>query len=129
MRSIQSLFPLLIGVFFPNLCLAQTTVTYSYDSAGNRMGRSAPVQALASVSAHPSVEFVAINEIVALCKTTPVQDMLLPKDADSIPNRSETALWAAGPFTDEQNRPLLFTKGITDLPGRQNRPPMLTKMR
>ena len=109
--------------------MAQTTITYTYDTAGNRTGRSAPVQTMAGVTDIPSVESVAISKIVSQLMATPVNGVLLSKEAVSIPVRSETALWAAGPFPGEQNRSLSLTKGITDLPGRQNRPPMLTERR
>lgn len=114
---------------FPLQVFGQTMIIYTYDSAGNRTGRSAPVQTMAGVSDIPSVESVAISKIVSQLMATPVIDVLLSKEADSIPDRRETALWAACPFPDEQNRPLLFTKSFSDLPGRQNRPPMLTKRR
>ncbi len=122
----------LIGVLFWAFSIrsmAQTTITYAYDSAGNRTGRSASVQTLAGVTDNPSVETVAISVIAVQLMTTTVIDVLLSKEADSIPVRRETALWAACPFPDEQNRPLLFTKSFSDLPGRQNQPPMLTKRR
>ena len=120
----KSLITLLLCSSFPFHVFGQTTISYTYDSAGNRTGRSAPVQTLAGVTDNPSVESVAISVIVAqLIMTTPASDALLSKEADSIPGWSETALWAAGPFPGEQNRSLSLTKGITDLPGRQNRPP------
>ena len=98
----------LIGVLFWAFSIrsmAQTTITYAYDSAGNRTGRSASVQTLAGVTDNPSVETVAISVIAVQLMTTTVIDVLLSKEADSIPVRRETALWAACPFPDEQNRP------------------------
>ncbi len=114
---------------FPLQVFGQTMIIYTYDSAGNRTERSASVQTLAGVTDNTSVESVAISVIAVQLMTTTVIDVLLSKEADSIPDRRETALWAACPFPDEQNRSLSLTKGIAGLPGRQNQPPMLTKRR
>ena len=122
-------FYMMLVLFSSIQSMAQTTITYTYDSAGNRTGRSASVQTLAGVTDNPSVESVAISKIVSQLMATPVNGVLLSKEADSIPDRRETALWAACPFPDEQNRPLLFTKSFSDLPGRHNRPPILTERR
>ena len=125
----QAFYIMMLVLFSSIQSMAQTTITYTYDSAGNRTGRSASVQTLAGVTDNPSVETVAISVIAVQLMTTTVIDVLLSKEADSIPVRRETALWAACPFPDEQNRPLLFTKSFSDLPGRHNRPPMLTQRR
>ena len=123
------LFVSLLSLFIPIFSLAQTTITYTYDSAGNRTGRSASVQTLAGVTDNTTIESIDISRIVAQLMATPVNGVLLSKEAVSIPDRRETALWAACPFPDEQNRPLLFTKSFSDLPGRHNRPPILTERR
>ena len=119
----QAFYIMMLVLFSSIQSMAQTTITYTYDTAGNRTGRSAPVQTMAGVTDIPSVESVAISKIVSQLMATPVNGVHLSKEAVSIPVRSETALWAAGPFPGEQNRSLSLTKGITDLPGRQNRPP------
>ncbi len=126
--QISTLFVFLC-FFIPILGMAQTTISYTYDSAGNRTGRSAPGQTLAGVTDNPSGKAIPCSTIVTKLMTTTVIDVLLSKEADSIPVRRETALWAACPFPDEQNRPLLFTNSFSDLPGRHNRPPMLTQRR
>ena len=114
---------------FPLQVFGQTMIIYTYDSAGNRTGRSASVQTLAGVTDNTTIESIDISRIVAQLMATPVNGVLLSKEAVSIPDRSETALWAAGPFPGEQNRSLSLTKGIAGLPGRQNQPPMLTERR
>lgn len=127
--QINKLFIVLLCLSLPIRSIAQTTITYTYDTAGNRTGRSAPGQTLAGVTDNPSGKAIPCSTIVTKLMATPVIDVLLSKEADSIPDRRETALWAVCPFPDEQNRPLLFTKSFSDLPGRQNQPPMLTKRR
>ncbi len=98
MNIVHSMLPILIGVFLPILGMAQTTITYTYDTAGNRTGRSAPGQTLAGVTDNPSGKAIPCSTIVTKLMATPVIDVLLSKEADSIPDRREAALWAACPF-------------------------------
>ena len=106
----QAFYIMMLVLFSSIQSMAQTTITYTYDSAGNRTGRSASVQTLAGVTDNTTIESIDISRIVAQLMATPVNGVLLSKEAVSIPDRSETALWAAGPFPGEQNQPPMLTK-------------------
>lgn len=130
------LFVSLLSLFIPFFSLAQTTITYTYDSAGNRTGRAVATLLTANGAEDYSSEGGSFSVAFVKMLMDSTEFALLLNTEDSHRPTIGHVLWAVTPAFSrrefslvltgspndifrEQKRPLAHTDGAENLPGVQ----------
>ena len=99
---------IVLCLFIPIEGMSQNSITYTYDSAGNRTGRSAAVQTLSAVPDNESEERISFGMVTALHLATPIVVSTLLTGRHSFPAPREVGLCPIRSYYDSSLVPHFY---------------------